>query len=343
MALLSRTAENLYWIGRYVERAENMARLLESGKRMSAVPRQDDQPPPWEAILSAAGVLHSFRSKFSEMNQRNTVLHMVFAQDNPSSVYSTIAAARANARSIRTAMTIDMWEALNEFWHTLLATAPIEPGDGRLLPFLDSVKRNCSIFRGVVESTILRNDAYDFIRLGMYIERADCTARLLDVEHFALHHPEDSVDQPVDSYHWAVILRATSSLRAYNWVYGGGYSLENMIDFLVLNTQSPRSLAYCAEKITEHLNRLARLYAERHDSHEICASISAELSNNEAESVIENGLHEFLTRFIGRNNWLSAQIGRDYHFTNIALPIDPKPEDEDDETLSEQSLSRASS
>ncbi len=343
MALLSRTAENLYWIGRYVERAENMARLLESGKRMSAIPRVADQPPPWEAILSVAGVLHTFKEQHTELNQLNTVAHMAFSQDNPSSIYSAIAAARANARSIRTAMTIDMWEAINEFWHSLLGTGPIEPGDGRLLPFLDTVKQKCALFRGVADSTILRNDTYDFLRLGTFVERADCTARLLDVEYFALTQPEDAADSPIDTYHWAVILRATSSARAYNWVYGGGYDLENMIDFLVLNTRSPRSLAFCIENITEHLNRLARLYAERHDCHEICASIATELSQNDAEAVIESGLHEFLTRFIARNNWLSSQIGRDYHFTNMALPVDPKPEDEDLDEVSEQSLNQAMS
>ena len=339
MALLSRTAENLYWIGRYVERAENMARLLESGKRMSAIPRVADQPPPWEAILSAAGVLSNFQDEYAAVNQSNAVDHLAFSQSNPSSIHSSVAAARANARSVRTAMTIDMWEALNSFWHEILRTPVIETGRGQLLPFLERVKQYCALFRGVAESTMLQNDAYNFLRLGTFVERTDCTARLLDVEYYALTHPEEAEDSPVDTYHWAVILRATSSVRAYNWVYGGGYDLENMIDFLVFNNRSPRSLAHCIERTTEHLDRLALLYAERHDSHEICASMATDLSRNAAEEVIEGGLHEFLTRFIARNNWLSNQIARDYHFSNVVqsqeMTSDEEVKAEEDQPLSQ--------
>ena len=318
MALLSRTAENLFWIGRYVERAENMARLLETGKRMSAVPTDDEVQPEWEPVLSAAGVLHQFNAEYDTINQRNAVDFVAFSRDNPSSIVSTIAAARANARSIRTAFTIDMWEAINEFWLSIRDIEAITPGQGHLIPFLDQVKQNCALFRGVSESTALRNDGYDFLRLGMFIERADCTARILDVKYFALLDPQEEVAGSVDTYQWAVILRATSSLRSFNWVYGCGYDLDNIVDFLVLNTQSPRSLAYCIENVTRHLDRLSRLYAERHDCHEICASIQSELNSNGAEEIIQEGLHEFLTRFVARNNWLSTQIGRDYHFASMA-------------------------
>lgn len=332
MALLSRTAEAIYWIGRYVERADNMARLLESGKRMSAVPQADDQPPPWEAILAAAGVFDGFRQRYAVVDQRNTVDYMTFSQENPSSIRSSISVARANARSIRTALTIDMWEALNELYHALNKMAPLEPGDGRLQPFLDLVKGQCALIRGVISSTLLRNDGFSFLCLGMFIERADCTARLLDVEYFAMVGEGDAVD----TYHWAVILRATSSLRAYNWEYGGGYDPDNMVDFLVFSTRSPRSLAFCVENITEHLNRLARLYSARHDCHEICGAIEGELVAADAASVREAGLHDFLTRFIARNNWLSTQIARDYHFMSAVLTGD---NDEPDQASARQAAS----
>lgn len=339
VALLSRTAENLFWIGRYVERAENMARLLETGKRVSAVPTEHGLQPEWEPVLAAAGVLHPFQQKHDEVNQGTAVSYIAFDAGNPSSIYSSIAAARANARSIRTALTIDMWEALNEFWLNLRDLEPVEPGTGKLIPYLDWIKQNCALFRGVLDSTSLRNDIYDFIRLGTYIERADCTARILDVKYYALLDPEEKVAGGIDTYQWAVILRATSSLRAYNWIYGGGYDLKDIVDFLVLNTQSPRSLAYCIERVSEHLNRLGRLYAKWHDAHEICGTITGELSSSNAEGIIEDGLHEFLTRFIARNNWLSTQIARDYHFTSMAnaQPASMAPEEED------QSMSQAMS
>lgn len=318
MALLSRTAESLYWVGRYVERAENMARLLDTGKRMSAIPGDSAHQSEWEPILAAAGARQNYDALYPEVSQRNVVDFVAYSPQNASSIVSCIECARDNARSMRTAFTIDMWEALNEFWLELRARPPVRPGDGGLAPFLDWVKRSCALFRGVADSTMLRNDSYDFLRLGTFIERADSTARLLDVKYYALLKPEDAVAGGVDTYQWMVVLRATSSLRAYNWVYGGGYEPVKIADFLILNAHSARSLSYCMEKTTEHLNRLARLYAQRHDAHEICASMYAELADNSIEAIFQGGLHEFLTRFIARNNWLSTQIARDYYFSSMA-------------------------
>ena len=316
MALLSRTAEHLFWIGRYVERAENLARLLETGKRMSAIPGKNHRQSEWEPILSSAGVLQTYAGAYDEINRTNVVDYVAFSKANPSSIISCIDMARANAREVRTAFTIDMWEALNEFWLELGRRKQPSPGTGGLVPYLDWIKKGCALFRGVADSTMLRNDAYDFLRLGMYIERADCTARLLDVKYYALLKPDDAVAGGVDTYQWSIILRATSSLRAYNVVYGAGYTAANIADFLILNLQSPRSLAYCMEKTAEHLNRLARLYAERHDSHEICANLNAELYDRNIGEIFDYGLHEFLTRFIARNNWMSAQLGRDFYFSS---------------------------
>ena len=324
MALLSRTAESLYWVGRYVERAENMARLLDTGKRMSAIPGDSAHQSEWEPVLAAAGARQNYDALFPEINQRNVVEFIAYSPQNASSIVSCIERARDNARSMRTAFTIDMWEALNEFWLELRARPPVRPGDGGLAPFLDWIKRSCALFRGVADSTMLRNDSYDFLRLGTFIERADCTARLLDVKYYALLKPEDAVAGGVDIYQWMVVLRATSSLRAYSWIYGGGYEAVNIADFLILNPHSSRSLSYCMEKTTEHLNRLARLYTERHDAHEICASIYGELTDNSIDAIFQGGLHEFLTRFIARNNWLSAQIARDYYFSGMTGFSGPK-------------------
>ncbi len=319
MALLSRTAENLFWIGRYVERAENMARLLDAGKRMAALPDDEAARAEWEAVLAAAGVLQQFRARGQKTDQKSVVEFVAYSGANSSSIFSCVDQARANARAERTAFTIDMWEALNEFWLELRARPPVRAGDGGLAPFVEWVKGNCALFRGVVDSTQLRNDNYDFIRLGTFIERSDCTARLMDVKHFAFAK-RDEAGSGVEAFHWTAILRATSSLRAYNWVYGGGYDASQVADFLILNPYSPRSLRHSMEKVSEHLNRLARIYAERHDSHEICASLYTELTDNTIEAVLDEGLHEFLTRFIARNNWLSGQIARDYYFPSATAP-----------------------
>ncbi|MEM8934960.1 MAG: alpha-E domain-containing protein [Pseudomonadota bacterium] len=319
MALLSRTGESLYWIGRYVERAENMARLLDTGRRMSAVPNDaDDETSEWQSVLAGAGARYAFDQSHKDVTKQNVVDFIAFSQANPSSIVSCIAQARANARAIRTALTIDMWEALNEFWLELRAKAPMRVGAGELGYFLDWVKKSCALFRGVADSSQLRDDTHNFLRLGTFVERADCTARLLDVKCYVFDDRDEPVSGSVDTFQWTVVLRATSSLRAYKWAYGGGYDRANIVEFLTLNPYTPRSLAFCVERISEHLNRLARLYAARHDSHEICASIAAELNASDVEAIFEGGLHEFLTRFIARNNWLSTQIARDYNFLSAA-------------------------
>ncbi|MBI1392632.1 MAG: hypothetical protein GC152_07815 [Alphaproteobacteria bacterium] len=315
--MLSRTAENLFWIARYVERAENMARLLDAGKRMAALPDDKAARAEWEAVLAAAGVLGQFHAHYDEINQNNVVDFVAYSPLNPSSILSCVAHARANARAVRTALTIDMWEAINEFWLELNARPKVRAGDGGLAPFLEWIKRNCALFRGVADSTQLRNDGYDFLGLGTFIERGDCTARLLDVKNFAFHRKDEPASGH-EAFHWTTILRATSSLRSYNWVYGGGFDAREVADFLILNPYSPRSLRHSMEKVSEHLNRLARLYAARHDCHEICASLYTELTDSEIDGVIEGGLHDFLTRFVARNNWLSAQIARDYYFSSAS-------------------------
>ncbi|MEM6537770.1 MAG: alpha-E domain-containing protein [Pseudomonadota bacterium] len=319
MALLSRTAENLFWIGRYIERAENMARLLEAGKRMSATPDDAAAKAEWEAVLAASGVLSHFSSAYDTVDQDAVVDFVAYSPANPSSIYSCVKTARENARAVRTAFTIDMWSALNEFWLEFSARPKVKSGDGGLMPFLEWVKRSTALFRGVTESTQLRLDCYDFLRLGVFIERADCTARILDVKNFAFHRKDEPSDG-VEAFHWTAILRATSSLRSFNWAYGGGIDAEEVADFLVLNPYCARSLRYSMGKVTEHLDRLARLYADRHDCHEICASLYSDLTDNKIEDLIENGLHDFLTKFIARNNWLSAQISRDYHFASALQP-----------------------
>lgn len=323
LALLSRAAENLFWIGRYVERAENIARLLDTGKRMSAIPGQRKHQPEWEPILSAAGVRPQFDQIYDVVNQQNVVHFLALSFDNPSSIISCVAAARNNARAVRTAMTFEMWEALNSFWLELKQHAKMRPGDGQLSPFLDQVKRCCALFVGVTSATILHNDTFNFLRLGHHIERADCTARILDVKYFALLAPSEEVAGSVDLFQWSVLLRATGSFRAYHWVYGGDFEPRHIADFLILNADCARSLAHCMREINDHLNRLARLYAAHHHCHELSNNLNQDVSDGDIDTIFAGGLHEFLTDFMRRNNELSNQIARDYYFTNRPQPAPP--------------------
>ena len=315
--MLGKTAGGLIWMCRYLERSANSARLIEAGSRMTMT-RAAAEDAEWNSILETANVKQLYMDRHEKVERGAVIDFLLRDKSNPSSVMSVIEEARSNARMVRVALTREVWEAVNDTWMRLKDALSRQVKETDLPHVVELIRQQAAQVRGALHGTMLRNEIFNFARIGTFIERADNTARILDVKYFALLDPQEEVAGSVDTYQWAVILRATSSLRSFNWVYGCGYDLDNIVDFLVLNTQSPRSLAYCIENVTRHLDRLSRLYAERHDCHEICASIQSELNSNGAEEIIQEGLHEFLTRFVARNNWLSTQIGRDYHFASMA-------------------------
>jgi len=249
------------------------------------MPGEREHQAEWEPILSAAGCREQCDQIYDESNQENVVEFLAFARSNPSSIVSCIASARNNARSVRTAITFEMWEALNSFWLDLKSQPLMHEGDGRLSPFLEFVKRYCALFSGVTISTILHNDTFNFLRLGHHIERADCTARILDVKYFALLAPSDDIAGRVAIYLWAVILRATGSFRAYHYVSGGDFDSRNIAHFLILNADCARSLAHCIREVSEHLERLARLYAARHTCHDLADELNSEVINGDIEHI----------------------------------------------------------
>lgn len=312
--MLSRTADNLFWLSRYVERAENMARLMEMGYRMAMMPAVGDgNRSEWRSVLSASGCAGDFGPD-APMRQEEVANFLIFNRDNPSSILNCFEYARASARTMRTAITAEMWEALNNALMELRRPSMQNLARSELPEFIDWVKRQGSLFRGTTDSTILRNDGYDFIRLGTFIERADNTARLLDVKYYVLLPETSMVGDGVDNYQWTTVLRAASSLRAFHWVYRDDYSPYRIAHFLILNPFSPRSLAHCAEQITYHLERLARHYGQRHPVHGQAVEMYSLLTHSEMEEIFSNGLHEFLNDFQDRNRMLSNAIADAYHF-----------------------------
>lgn len=312
MATLSRTAADLFWMARYLERAEAMARLVEMGRRMAMLPNSTEgHREEWLSVMAAAGCAGHFAGR--DPDERAVVAGLVLDRDNASSIVSCLDRARQNARSVRTALTTQAWETLNEAWLRLgdLTEAAVL----RELPqTLDWVKGRCAQFRGAYEATALRDDRYDFTRLGLYIERADMTLRLLDVKHYVLLPETDVVGGGRDRHQWTSVLMATSALRAYHWVYRGDFSPWRIADFLILNRACPRSLAYCCDESVAVLDRLARGYGERHACHMTAGETVALLSDLDIGAIFHDGLHEFLTRMIARNNRLTGEIAAAYHF-----------------------------
>ena len=312
--MLSRTADNLFWLSRYVERAENMARLMEMGYRMAMMPAVGDgNRSEWESVLSASGC-HAGYDPNAPLRQEEVAIFLIFSRENPSSILNCFEAARASARAMRTAITAEMWEALNNALMELRRPSMHNLAKNDLPEFIDWVKRQGSLFRGTTDSTLLRNDGYDFIRLGTFIERADNTARLLDVKYYVLLPETSMVGDGVDNYQWTTVLRAASSLRAFHWVYRDDYSPYRIAHFLILNPFSPRSLAHCSEQITQHLERLARHYGQRRPVHGEAVEMYSMLTQSDMEEIFATGLHGFLNDFQARNRALSAAIAETYYF-----------------------------
>jgi uncharacterized alpha-E superfamily protein len=309
--MLSRAAENLFWMGRYMERADATARLIEMGHRMAMLPGSNEEDE-WRSVAAASGAAPELAHS-GTLSSGQVIHRLLIDPENPSSIRACLLQARANGRAIRTALTQDMWEALNEGWRQL-GDVDSETAGRNLLSLLEWTKNRTAAFRGASEGSLLRNDGYFFLRLGGLLERADMTLRLLDVKYYLLLPETDVVGGGRDYHQWTSVLRATSALRAYHHVYKGDYSPWSIADFLILNAIFPRSVSYCYHQIRRYLDEMADLYGERHACQETAAAMVARLDGVGIEALFQSGLHEFIGESILTTQKLSAEISKAYHF-----------------------------
>jgi uncharacterized alpha-E superfamily protein len=312
--MLSRTADSLFWLARYMERAENIARIMMVGHRMASMARSLENPGnEWRSTLIAAGCEDGFFAKYTEVDAAAVSDYLVRDPDNPSSIFSCLETARRNARAVRTALTVDMWDALNETW---LKTRRPDPGayaPERVMAVLEWVKERSLLFNGAYANTMLRNDAYYFTRLGTFTERADNTARILDVKYHVLLPRHEGVGGALDYYHWQAILRSVSALRSYHWVYHDRLKPWLVAELLILRPEMPRSLLSCYDEIVRQLELLAEAYGGlRGECHRIAGDMHARLRYGRVQDIFQSGLHEFLTDFIERSVVLGGEISRLY-------------------------------
>ena len=312
--MLSRTADTLFWLGRYVERADNTARIIDAASRLATVPlAYAGRSTEWESALAAAGVLSSFGTAHTEPDRDAVIDFLAFSPLNASSIRSCLDTARNNARSVRTALTAEMWEAINGAWIELKRFNGTKMDRQALNTFLSSVKEACLRFDGSAYRTMLRNDVYYFLRLGFYLERADNTARILDVKYHVLLPDEASVGGGLDYFQWASILRSVSALTAYRWVYHDSLKPWLIADLLILNDQMPRSIASCYANLANYLDELSQAYGRQGQAQRTARSIRTRLQNTSISDIFQQkGLHEFLTEFITDNARLGEAIAEQY-------------------------------
>jgi uncharacterized alpha-E superfamily protein len=291
--MLGKTAGGLLWMARYLERSENTARLVEAGFRI-ALTRSAASEDEWASIIATAGVQRAFLAANHRFSGPKVVDFLLRDRSNPSSVLTIMEAARNNARLVRTALTREVWEAVNVCWMTLEETldAPVPEAD--LPTALGVIRQQTALVRGAMHGTMLRNDIYNFVRLGTFLERADNTARILDVKYYVLLPSVSHVGSSLDNVQWETILRSASAERAFGWLTGGETTPIGIAQFLILDRSMPRSLAFCYAKLSDNLGHLAADYGDRRPCHGLCETVKARLFERSIQSIFDAGLHEFI-------------------------------------------------
>ena len=315
--MLSRTAENLFWSARYIERADSLARLLEVGYRISLIPNTErGYTNEWESILETSGVKNEYLKKYKTISKEKIIFFILFDPENSSSVKNCIKTARENIRMVRTAVTLEVWNAVNSSYHELDKNLKDTKNILKELPeIIEWIKKQVNLIRGTILNTQLINDGYDFLILGTYFERADFTARIINVKYFILLPSIDYVGGDIDNFQWSLMLRSISSFRAFKWAYGGQeITYTKIIDFLILNMTCPRSLIFSIEKINHHLGRLSKFYKQTSTSNKKMAQMYKKIKNLNANKITEIGLHEFLKSFIEEINFVYKKFEQKYFF-----------------------------
>ena len=313
--MLSRTADHLFWMSRYTERAENTARMLDVNYQTSLLPQSAGVARVgWQGLLSISELLPAYNEKHGDIAQNDVMEFMVKDEENPSSIISCLRAARENARAVRGSLTTEAWETQNQTW--LEAKRMLRDGEFERDPsqFFDWVKFRSHLSRGVVLGTMLQDEAFYFLRLGTFLERADNTARLVDVKFHAVESDffgtADESDQEYDFYHWSSILRSVSAFEIYRKVYRDVIKPERVADLLILRADMPRSLHASLVEVVNNLVMVSNDQSK--ETQRRAGKLLADLQYARIDEILATGLHAFLTQFLDRVNELGGRISRDF-------------------------------
>jgi len=318
--MLSRTADHLFWMSRYMERAENTARMLNVSYETSLLPQSVAAAQAgWEGILSISELLPAYLALYKTINPRDVMEFMVKDVNNPSSIISCLRAARENARAVRGTLTTEVWETQNQTWlevNRMLKSGQFERDPGQ---FFEWVKFRSHLSRGVTVGTMLMDEALYFMRMGTFLERSDNTARLVDVKFHAMNNDyfgspvvghEGEAEKEYDFYHWSAILRSVSGFEVYRKVYRDVIKPERVAELLILRPDMPRSLHASLNEVVSNLQLVSSDVSSETLRH--AGKLRGELAYGRIDEILATGLHAFLTQFLERVNTLGGHISREF-------------------------------
>jgi len=312
--MLGRTANSLFWMFRYLERAENTARLLEAGLRMALTRDVATAEDEWRSVIATSGQRSAYDAAHDDYAGSNAWNFILRDKDNPASVREMFGAVRTNARVARTNISSEVWTAVNESWMQLEKALNRPVGQSAVGDVVAMIRRSGTLVHGALEGSMLRNEGYHFARAGTFIERAESTARILDMKYYLLLPSVGHVGSRLDTGQWDQVLRSVAGASAYSWLNAGQIDARGIVEFLVLDDRFPRSLAFCRGALRDQLAALARFHGREGECNVLMREADMHIGELTVDDIFEQGLHEFLLDFTNRTAAISAAISDDYRF-----------------------------
>jgi len=312
--MLGRTANGLFWMFRYLERAENTARLLEAGMRMALTRDLATAEDEWRSVIATSSQKRAYEAANSDYDGMSVWNFILRDKANPANVREMLGSVRQNARVSRTYISSEVWEAVNESWIELDKMLARPVSQGQVGNVLSKIRRAGTHVHGAFDGSMLRNEGFHFARAGTFVERAESTARILDLKYYLLLPSLSYVGSSVDSGQWDQVLRSVAGVSAYNWLNAHNINARGIVEFLVLDDRFPRSLAFCRSALRTNLAALAKMHGAEGRCYELMRDADDHMNDITVEEIFDMGLHEFLVDFMVRNSAIAGAIADDYRF-----------------------------
>jgi uncharacterized alpha-E superfamily protein len=313
--MLSRIADSLFWLARYIERAEDTARILDVNYHMMLEQSQDSYRLRWEPLIVMAGEEKLFGRLYTEVNAKNVFEFLAFRADNPSSIIQCIGKARENARTIRDCISREMWEDINGLYHMVGRFDPREEIIAGPHRFCDKIKFGTHRFRGVTDATVAHDEGWQFLRIGWSLERAEMTSRLVDVQYQNLLDELSSVGTP-DNHQWMAVLRSVGAVEAYQRQYHASIEPEKVAGMLILHPLHPRSIRFSTAEVQWGLRAISGSspgsYAN--EAERLAGKVVERLSYDKIEEIFKQGLHSYLNELSDMFASIGSDIARNYFY-----------------------------